>query len=333
MILGCEPILNFNREDFSLHLDASFWLEECGISPTSHVFISDEGVLKQLNESSITLVDHNDMDARQVHLAPNVVRIRDHHAISNIKFENATDVKIPGPSVGSCASLIALELDESHPTVIAKLLLAPILIDTANFDPEVKGRRWGPVDVEALSKLKEILQISDESINQIYMKLSQIKFDKDRLLGLGIKALLRLDEKLFNWGKHRVAFSSFPVSLPDAIATCPNDLDRHETYKAHLTERGSDILILMSSTMVDGRTFQKYLGIFATDMEYPMVQAIINSLESNSELALTTHENNGTEVKLIEKIYLQNSKLSRKQVAPLIEAIVHLWKDETIFKK
>jgi len=98
--------------------------------------------LEKLNKSSrlkFVLVDHNRLAVSQEKYEESVIEIVDHHKDES-RCKNAKNDKRNIEMVGSCATLVAEKLLKGAPSLVTKIearvLLAPILLDTVNLDPK-----------------------------------------------------------------------------------------------------------------------------------------------------------------------------------------------------
>lgn len=176
--------------------------------------LSDPASVKDLQpDDCVLLVDHNIPTASQMHLAPFVRGIVDHHALAN------EPIKIPRPAgaspddnsvlevietIGSAASIVTrlyrqlqLPLDPFQ----ARLLLAPVLLDTNNFNASSKKAVEG--DFSARDFLCRVIsaysygpQFNDESMKHFFKELMD---EREAYDTLSIAEALRKDAKTFHF--------------------------------------------------------------------------------------------------------------------------------------
>ncbi|KAJ2559555.1 Exopolyphosphatase [Coemansia sp. RSA 1933] len=147
---GVVPIMNVNRADMTLRQDCQVLLQttlvaEGGRGIEDLTFIDDidlqavsDRYTSREGSLNVWLVDHNAPSSRQSFLDPNVRGIVDHH-LDEGKSLGAAWREIE--TVGSCTSLVAAKVRALNSTVdsaLAKMLLAPILLDTDNLSPASK---------------------------------------------------------------------------------------------------------------------------------------------------------------------------------------------------
>lgn len=205
---GGKAFLNITREDLALRKDVGHLLEECGIA--DFLFVKD--LPQYLGQgASLTLVDHNALAPHQRIFSPYVVRIIDHHMDEKEVYPNLQTKIIR--KAGSCATLVAeVILAESKMTKeLAYLLLAPILLDTADLKDE---RKTTDQDQAMVKKLETYL---DRKFP--YISLLEKRLD---VTGLTPLELLQKDFKIYagNYG----------------IASLPRDVEWGEERLVDLQE-------------------------------------------------------------------------------------------------
>ncbi|KAJ2712999.1 Exopolyphosphatase [Coemansia spiralis] len=171
------PVINANRSDMALRPECDLLLQTTlvaagGRGVADLTFIDDvdlAGLARQHTVSGqaagvrldVWLVDHNAPASRLAVLEPFVRGIVDHHADEG-RCPLAAWRQIS--TVGSCATLVAARLQElvrtAGPDIVdaslAKLLLAPILLDTANLNPAAK--RATDEDIERVEWLTSLVE-------------------------------------------------------------------------------------------------------------------------------------------------------------------------------
>lgn len=112
-----------------------------------------------------------------------VTRIIDHHHDYNAYPAEQLTEKVVR-FIGSACSLLVLKIKEdlplfqddlrdSEPINFAYCLAAPIVLDSYNFDPTLKGSKFSHEDEEAITFLRRYAQIDDA----YFTGLSEVKFD------------------------------------------------------------------------------------------------------------------------------------------------------------
>lgn len=208
------PILNIEKSEMSMRKDVLYLLEQVSIDPES-LYYKDSLpfflTLAKEGKALMTLVDHNVLAPDQTEWAPYVNRIIDHHVDEQIKYPRLKE-KIIAPT-GSCATLIA-EMSDLGP-----LLLAPILLDTANGQDE---RKTTPRDLKFI-----------KNGDVLYQTLLAKKTDNE---GLSPFQLLNRDFKSYQKGSCLYGISSLPHGV---------ELKSMEVAKEFMKEKNLDFLIIL----------------------------------------------------------------------------------------
>lgn len=129
------PIINIERAEMSMRKDVLYLLEQVSIDPEK-LYYKDSLpfflTLAKEGKAKMMLVDHNKLAPDQSEWVPFVNRILDHHVDEQVDYPNLEEKIIA--QTGSCATLVA----EMANGDLSPLLLAPILLDTANGQDERK---------------------------------------------------------------------------------------------------------------------------------------------------------------------------------------------------
>mmetsp|Transcript_42845 Transcript_42845/g.84502 ORF Transcript_42845/g.84502 Transcript_42845/m.84502 type:complete len:455 (+) Transcript_42845:167-1531(+) len=359
------PILNFPRKELCLRLQSQFWLSQKdliggeegteGTVETLLTFIDDPEVQKYLDDPavSISLTDHNELDASQESLAPRVTRVIDHHVEGPRSVLRRDGEEKPmfsvmgGTSVGSCCTLVTEEwirfLSESSegeglPRAVAFLLGGPVLTDTINFAENLRGQRWSERDEKAIDQISKVLGWeSSERLRQFDL-LSNVKFDRAANLAVGPLNLLRMDAKTFDYrptgGKPedtavRTAYASLCLDLGETI--------RHfgaSAFSSALAdfakEKGGAALVVVLGCVPDeesgGMRRQLVLwsgGFFGLDQLRGIASVLDSKGAELENLELDGVAGEGTEATAPLLLFRQkNSKASRKMLEPWVSAAV-----------
>ncbi|KAK6339377.1 Exopolyphosphatase, variant 2 [Orbilia javanica] len=323
------PVLSIPHNEVSLRPEHAYLASQLSFSLADIPTLSDLPASLDPSKTSITLVDHNVLQPPLApHFSNSVKSIIDHHVDEDMHTEATPRVVIPA---GSCTSLIANHfrtfysthwnsLPDSIHSEIARLALAPILIDTANMKAESKVT---PVD---LVQVTEFLERAGEGFDRtaFYNGLQTAKGD---ITGLSIDGLLRKDYKQWKekngivLGVSAITRSlSWVVQKAGGIEAFSTELDKYAK------DRGVDIVIVMTTDNSKG--FRRDLLIWGTtDRTRGFAQSFEDSM--NEKFRLERWPKEGDEVTAniaIEgmKAWTQASlDLSRKQVAPVLREIAN----------
>ncbi|PFH33332.1 hypothetical protein BESB_085310 [Besnoitia besnoiti] len=209
--------------EYSYRLQTRWWLEHCGAEVDDAALLFQDSpaiqtLLTQPAESAtaplLCLVDHNALTPANIALQKNVISILDHHVVlpeARASLGAAFAVDIPGPSIGSCCTLVAQlwgELETATESVLQAsmdatlFLLGAVAVDTTACDPLLFRDRWNLPDKEALGALWRraeavLLPHGLRSPEELVEAFGKIKYDVPRQLALGLPALMRADYKEF----------------------------------------------------------------------------------------------------------------------------------------
>ncbi|OUM59953.1 hypothetical protein PIROE2DRAFT_14397 [Piromyces sp. E2] len=320
------PLINLNREDFKLKTDCIYPIvnyfnsqisgekkeKEVNYETCSQelVFRDDltPDVLDSFNALHVVLVDHNRLcyDLEEL-LRPKeyvVESIIDHH-VDEQKY-SPTHLKIIN-MVGSTVSLITqlyqqeeqkhTELFQHHTmdAEMAKLFLAPILIDSVNLHREYN--RTTDIDEVSAHYLHNIIvrQENDFNTDRYYQ---QLKENKHRIADLSIYDLLRKDFKKYyhhpsqpnNTFPENYFYGISSVSRWCIETVLEEKLDAKteiwSSMKQWMEKQNLKFLLIMASHL-DGDLFKREL-FFLFDDHFPssVETNIINGIE-NSDIGCT----------------------------------------------
>ncbi len=237
------PLLNIHREDLLLRKDVDYLLQLAGIPSHTLLFLDDELPLQKLlqhNRLRLHLVDHNALRPKQRHLSSAVVSIIDHHVDECLSYPLlASSHKLIEP-VGSSATLIAEKII-ANPSItltldIAKLLLAPILIDTYDLQSVEKTTDRDRVIAAILKAV--VFQTLPENF---YEQLLNKKNDATELTST---MLLSKDFKEYLDGALLYGISTLPATVCWEREESSNLAPLLERYTL---ERGLSLLIILMS--------------------------------------------------------------------------------------
>eukprot|EP01119_Soliformovum_irregulare_P005183 TRINITY_DN1668_c0_g1_i1.p1 TRINITY_DN1668_c0_g1~~TRINITY_DN1668_c0_g1_i1.p1 ORF type:complete len:406 (+),score=131.67 TRINITY_DN1668_c0_g1_i1:164-1219(+) len=314
------PVINIPREDLVLRTETWWLLHETGIDISNLVFLPEvkATVDKSLasKQLEVTLVDHNILAGWQKHLEEAVVRIMDHHKEEK-KCTRATGSDRVIEMVGSCASLVARAFKETNnlsllSNVEKKILLAPILLDTANLDP--KFQKVTPVDADIATILMKDLSMDAKQQKEYNDKLTAERFSVE---SLSTNDLLRMDYKAFKLNIHEVGISSVKKSIKDWLKSEPHLPKAMESFRV---SQKLDILYAMTIFMDEKENVHRELVILS-----PSGELLENSMKFllKTDLKLEQVEQAASAAFLKEGYHVaflvqHNTGASRKQLQPLL---------------
>ncbi|KAK9469217.1 hypothetical protein V1512DRAFT_217919 [Lipomyces arxii] len=326
------PLVNIPHEEVSLRPELHHLLDTLKI-PTSHLICKDE-FLEAAGDAivDVSLLDHNNLLSELGELyGDNIVTILDHHEDENLHTEASPRII---NMVGSCTTLVVeyfsdvfklkdeSDLQPQSLIDLAKLALAPILVDTANLTSKDT-----PADHEAVKMLITVLtagavstQSSDDRQQQYYDELITAKRSID---DFSLRDILRKDYK--EWQEDngvRVGIASSVKSLAWTV-TKFGETDFKNGINDWAKERKLDAFAFMDSFTDAKGAYRRDLVVVsctpkgdkpardfvtAATEEFKLI-----AFDSSDGVATSTDESAG--FWCFKQLNLQ---ASRKQVAPLI---------------
>lgn len=307
------PLLQCGKENFKLRGDAVMLFEQLKLDATKLLFVEnvDLKLLATAGKLNIVLVDTNTLPSGLHYLVPHVKQIVDHHKDQGVDYHPDCERVID--SVGSCATLIALELfatDEGIvDEVIAELLLATILVDTFNLSQSAK--RATVKDHDMTLKLNNMVTIS---IDELYRSVLGARCDNS---GLSVKELLEKDYKIAERGGVMLGFCSILGKL-DEIAL---DQNFKEEATQFCLDKKIDLLLLLGVDIEEAELRGRSIGVFQSpgkdndDLKALLIDFLKNckSISAGSEAFYDTD---------LVVLNQGNTAASRKVILPIIMDLI-----------
>lgn len=303
------PLVKVPSADLKLRPELDFVMHATNVDIRKLLCI-DQIDLNKLSNARLVLVDHNKLTAPfdDSKYAQQVIGVLDHHVDEQLY----RDVPLRVISmVGSCVTLVVRHFqDRQFPPDIAKLALAPILVDTINLNWDL--HRTTDADVDAYNTLIK-------TCGDIKGYYEQIEAAKSNIRHLSTRDLLRKDYKEFVVHQYRVGTSSLPWYFDAWVARDGYTKITQETMD-YMKERNLDLeMVLTSFDHTDsGRQYEREFAIFINN---DALMPIKQTLESNTDLALRSLQYTPENTRVA--FYKQgNIKISRKQVWPLTKSMI-----------
>ncbi|KAK9375982.1 uncharacterized protein V1513DRAFT_457671 [Lipomyces chichibuensis] len=326
------PMLNIAREEISLRPELHYALARLRI-PESDIICKDE-FLSSIDRSKtdkvdVVLLDHNNLLSDLGDLfGQNVVTVIDHHVDEGLY--SSAEPRIIAP-VGSCTSLVVnyfadyFQLSPNEFSVsdekkgVARLALAPILVDTANLTSKETQEDRGAVAIlmkiissgtlgasDAQEAYYGELMTAKRSIDSFSLRDILRKDYKEWLENNGVRVGISSSVKSLIWTVKKFGWNEFKKGIDswakerklDAFVFMDSFQDPKEGYRR-------DLLVAVCSEKGDARV-RKFVDAAQTEFE----------LEPFSEKDGLGNQNNNDEG--VQCFKQRNLKASRKQVAPLI---------------
>ncbi|XP_014221744.1 exopolyphosphatase PRUNE1 isoform X1 [Trichogramma pretiosum] len=324
------PVLNVKRNEFRTKTEVRHHLRECNVDVDSLTF-RDEVDLQRIHEQGkldLSLLDHHALTGDDSGLRGSVRSVIDHRPQD--RDWPWLDCDLVLEQVGSCASLVARNVLRRRPSSMSelgKLLLGPILIDTANFSKEADRAR--PLDREMAEEIEKICCFSASERRQLYEQILKAKTDISELTP---DDLLIRDLKVVNG----VSIPGFPILVRDFLQL----KGASEALRAFCEARNCHTVVLIGMELKEER-LTRDIGVYSLDADRA-ANKLIEALKSSTEPKLEL-----TEVKRNEQdehqrqetrgsssissgggeldgkflaLYTQaNVRASRKQILPIIQ--------------
>ncbi|KAG2188494.1 hypothetical protein INT44_001248 [Umbelopsis vinacea] len=326
------PLVNIPKDDLALRPEAGFVLSKSSVDPQLLCYSDtiDLSVLSDVFEQiQLILVDHNKLanpfSLDEKKWSPLVSGIIDHHVDEHLyDTELFRTIK---PS-GSCSSLVTLHHEDvlqgskdEQLESLAKLALAPILVDSVNLQPQYN--RTTDDDVKAVNLLKQHVTLdSDTYFNDIQTAKSSIHHLNDR-------DLLRKDYKEWESDNgYKIGISAVPWYLQGWIERDNNFTSMVTALNNWADERELDSAYIMTAFDRENQGgFQReLLGLVRNEK----LNGILQKMEQNQEIQLQRLTNDIYKTNSKHPLAVwrqQNIKWSRKQVWPFIRSTIESLED------
>lgn len=269
-------------------------------------------------EARFLLVDHNKLTGALSKYQGQVTGCIDHHVDENAVPKDAKPRVIE--TCGSCMSLIVNECRDiwkevaAESETIAKLALAPILIDTINMEDKQKVRDQ---DRHAVKFLEEKVG-SDYARGDFHSRIAEVKED---IAGLSLRDIFRKDYKEWIEGDVRLGISCVVQDLGYLIEKGEGSADKMiEEFAKWSEEKELDVTSIMTTSSPDG-VFQRELLVWGKTQKG--VEAVQQFMGINEGLKLKQYKGGQLDDGNTRIAWKQeNLAASRKQVAPLLREAV-----------
>jgi exopolyphosphatase len=331
------PLSNLPRADLSLRPELLPVLSHANLKPNDLITLSDLPTASSQIPPERTrwiLVDHNALQGELGKIyGARVVGCIDHHDEENKVPKDTPDEPRIVRKSGSCSSLVveytrdtwdALaakpsgEKDALWNAQLARLALAPVLIDTTNLTIESKTT---PADVEAVKYLKHWIAAEEASKFTTTEYFKQISGAKEDIGGLSLRDILRKDYK--EWteaGSMNLGVSSVVKDISFLIEKAGSKEKFFEAVKEFAVERGLSICSIMTTSHPDG-VFKRELFVWGLD-EKGTAAAEKFAEDAEERLGLVQWKDGSLDLEAESGWrrgwWQQKVEHSRKQVAPLL---------------
>jgi inorganic pyrophosphatase/exopolyphosphatase len=234
--------------------------------PVIDLHFWDEFEASGAKVEQIALFDHNAIDPQQrdtlLNSGAKVTHILDHHADQNL-YDTQVEMK-QVRFIGSACSLLTFLLRDNEAKFsqdlgsdgvnLAYLLAAPVLLDSSNFHPDLKGNKWSDEDIDAFKWLQSKCQLP----SSFYADLLAVKADQKVALSLTLRQNILRDYKNFQIGKGLLGAAVFVFPPAAAIETYPDFVSQVDAF---CTENKLSIFCSLSN-VESPEGFEKHLLVF-----------------------------------------------------------------------
>ena len=323
------PLLAIPRADLSLRPELLYLFKQTGIDPSDVCTLDDVSTFDP-TKTPLVLVDHNvprgkieEIFEFETYLERKgqVEGIIDHHEQEDFfstEQRNKMHVHDIEPS-GSCSSLVTkyimtppgTDLLRSNPTEahgIATLLLAAILIDTANLTSKVTD-----IDVAAANFLAEF--VPETQFGDFYTQITNVKMSIE---GMTLRDILRRDYKEYDTASGNLGMSTIPRTF-QFLRTHYHSFESE--YAKFVEERGLSVHVIMT---VDGQGQEFRRGGMVSTRDEDFVKEFAR--KGAQEYGISGDFITGFDETTGGRRYwvYEQSQLnaSRKQIAPLVRGIM-----------
>ncbi|RDA89449.1 hypothetical protein CP532_6107 [Ophiocordyceps camponoti-leonardi (nom. inval.)] len=258
------PLANLPRADLSLRPEMTAVLAHAQLRPSDLITLSELPDLSSTDSSTRwILVDHNALTGTLARFAPRVVGCVDHHEDEHCVPDDASP-RIIEPC-GSCMSLVVDEtrqdwdsltaIDADGDDALAKLCLAPIVIDTVNLSPSAKKAK--PKDTRAVDYLEAKLSDPDNfSRDAFFDEISAVKDDISRLT---MRDVMRKDYKEWRENDMVVGISCAVADLAALVGKAGAPEPLLDSLSSWADERSLDVASIMTASSLGGRFHRNLL--------------------------------------------------------------------------
>lgn len=321
------PLCNLAREDLKLRTELSPVLRYAGLeysdlltlSEVPHL-TSDEAVSPE-DQAEWLLVDHNALTGPLAKFQDRVIGCIDHH------IDEHTVPKDAEPRVvehaGSCATLIIDHYrnaweemrkgaeSKSENAKLAKIALAPILIDSTNLTSKEKMSEKDPIIAKLL---EEVIDDKHFDATAYYEEIDTVKHD---ITGLTIPELLRKDYKEWKEGDIQLGISCIVQGLDYLVEKSGSTDALYKDLADWAAKRSLDVVSIMTTSTPNG-VFQRDLLVWGvTPNGQTGLAKFVNMFTDN--LQLVPWDNGSLDKPGVSLAWnQQNLKASRKQVGPAL---------------
>ncbi|CAG8495199.1 8291_t:CDS:2 [Funneliformis caledonium] len=336
------PIIQIPRSDLYLRPECSYVFNQCNFSAldiSQLLFLDDVSPhLNQLSSKNydvnLILVDHNKLISPwDEKFNDKIVAILDHHSDEKL-YPYLNDKCRQIETVGSATSLVVLHFkndwekkisrdddENSWYAKLAKLLLAPILVDTILLD-ESKNRVTNK-DREATQFLLNVLKIPistrENFTSKYFEEIQNVKLDVTHFSNID---LLRKDYKEWDLNTYKIGVSSVYWFLEGWINREDDDINKLiDSFKSFSIKMKLDIFIIMMAYNHKDKGFKReFVFLSKDDKDNIFIRdKFTQQLEKKLQLKRKSLTTNVDHIKFYNQ---EDNSISRKQLFPLVNELI-----------
>lgn len=334
------PLANIPREDLPLRPELTKALSYAGVGSEDLLTLSDlEDVVKtnglEPQDTRWLLVDHNALTGTLAEsFASRVVGCVDHHEDESVVSQDTGDEPRVLQKTGSCMSLVveycqdaweALSKTSGHEegggnldSQLARVALAPILIDTNNLKSKAKTT---PTDVKITEFLEAKIGDKDFERKKYHKKLSKLKEDISQF---SYRDNFRKDFKSWTEAGLVLGTSSVPQGFKYMLENIGDKESLLREFRAFAQDKKLDIAAIMTSSAKDDGVFKRNLLVWGlNEKAVRAVERFVEAQKENLGLEPFHHIDLSGGDGQHEVRYCWNQHQtgnSRKQLAPMLRA-------------
>lgn len=316
------PLIKVPKADLALRPELKYVLDQINLDDKKLVCIDDLDIREP---TDIVLVDHNHLtkpfDTSE--WADHVVGVLDHHVDEKLYLDIPLRVV---EMVGSCVTLV-LDHFKQHKHIwlndtIACLAMAPLLVDTVNLKWELG--RTTEKDAELFNLLKQ-QQPMTLTTDDYFKKIEKVKSQVDTMSNYDI---LRRDYKEFHMNGFVIGTSAVTWNFRAWAAREKEGSQAIiDTVHTFIKDRHLDMEFIVTAFDYDSDhtrspdgDYRRELALF---IHNPILRVVKEQAEKDETVQLNPNlQMNPTRDPNLEFYDQGNVKMSRKQVWPLLKALI-----------
>ncbi|KKA28998.1 hypothetical protein TD95_004142 [Thielaviopsis punctulata] len=324
------PLSNLPRADLALRPEIAAVLRYADLTPADLITLDDLPADLELSETSWVLVDHNQLTGPLAKFQSQVTGCIDHH-VDEGKLPSGISPRFID-TCGSCCSMIVEEckklwteemgVDPTRDTAIARLALAPVLIDTGNL---LVADKTTPRDVLAAKFLSG--KLGPGFVQTDYY--NEIDGFKSDLSQMSLRDVLRKDYKEWMDGGIVLGTASSARGFDYLLVKAENKPDvLVEAVKDWSAEKKLDVVAVL--TIISGEPFRRELMLWGISEKGVLVVKNFEAI-CGEKIGLQQWKEgvlDGDEAGYRRTWAQQNTTQSRKQIAPMLREIMQAMTDE-----